>query len=177
MATRGSSRVCPTCGRVLDERLWEVCPRCREPVPAAGEELPPPGMLTNWGLGMCALIAGSMVGLALAASLESPWPLESRVVLWPTGLGALAAGFAAVVGPRLIRPARRSFERLLIALMVGAFLACTVTLVLWRNPYGLTAEVVIVTLALYMHLRHKPADWGLEDYRGGPTNPTGGEAE
>ncbi|MCX7598396.1 MAG: hypothetical protein N2512_05955, partial [Armatimonadetes bacterium] len=71
---------CPTCGRVLDERRWEVCPWCREPVPVGeGQRLAPTGMLTNWGLGMCAVTAGGWMGMALAMCMYAE-PAASTVL-------------------------------------------------------------------------------------------------
>jgi len=157
-------RVCPTCGRVLDERPWTVCPRCREPIPPPGEELPPAGMLTTFGVAMTGLVAGGMMGIGLAATLEMGWPLATRLALWPAGLGLLTAAAVAWLSVRLMRPARRSFERLMIACMGATFVLAPLTLLVWPNVYFLGGSVVAGTLLLYSWLRELPADWGLEGY-------------
>lgn len=151
---------------MLDERYWEVCPRCREPLPAPGEELPPAGMLTHWGLGMCGLVAGGMLGLGLAVSLDLGNPPPSWAILWPVVLAALGAAASAWLSRHLMRPARRSFERLMIAAMSVASVATPLTVALWRNPYALGAVIAVGTLAMYTYLRRFPHDWGLEAPRG-----------
>jgi hypothetical protein len=152
---------CPTCGRVLDERRWEFCPWCREPVGGEeGEAVAPAGMLTNWGLGMCAVTAGGWVGMALAICLYAE-PALDTMVAWmvaPAGGGALAAVW---LGRHLMRPARRSFERLMIALVFASLPLAALTVAVWRNAYFLCAGVSVGALAIYSYLRRLPPDWGL----------------
>lgn len=152
---------CPTCGRVLDERRWEFCPWCREPVPSSdAEQLPPAGMLTNWGLGMCAITAGGWVGMALAMCLYADPPPGAMLacVAGPAGGGALAASW---LGKHLMRPARRCFERLMIALVFAALPWAALTVAVWRNAYFLCGGVAVGALAIYSYLRRLPPEWGL----------------
>lgn len=122
-------------------------------------------MLTDFGLGMCGALVGGLIGIALAMVLDTSWPIESRLGLWPIGTGGAAAWFASWLAKRLIRPARRSFERLMLSFVIATIPTTFVTLVL-RNPYVLAAGVCIGSLAVYSYLRSLPPDWGLEQDRG-----------
>jgi len=119
-------------------------------------------MLTHWGLGMCGLVAGAMLGLGLAVSLDMGQPPPRWAMLWPVALGTLGAAASAWLSRHLMRPARRSFERLMIAAMGVASVATPLTVAAWRNPYALGTVVAIGTLAVYTYLRRFPHDWGLE---------------
>jgi hypothetical protein len=79
------------------------------------------------------------------------------------GPALVGAAIAAWLGPHLMRPARRSFERLLIALVLVALPMSAITAGLVRNVYFLAVGATVGSLALYAHLRSLPADWGLED--------------
>lgn len=158
----GEAPRCPSCGRELDERDWVYCPRCREPIPAPGEELPPPGMLTDFGLGMAAFVTGGWFGLAAGLCLygfrRSTMGLLMAFAFLPAAVGAyLAVG----LGRRLIRPARRSFERLLLAFMLATVPVATVAMLAVQNACFLTAAVAAGGLAIYAYIRRFPPDWGL----------------
>ena len=156
-----NSKICPSCGRILDERDWEICPRCREPIPREGEQLPPPGMLTTFGLGMCGVVIGSLMGFAMAVGASGAEPAGARILTWPAGGAIFLSTAAAWLGPKLRRPARRSFERLLIALMFMAILVSSLAAMGLTNVYALGGILCVGALAIYLHLRRLPADWGL----------------
>jgi uncharacterized membrane protein YeaQ/YmgE (transglycosylase-associated protein family) len=160
----GYWQVCPSCGRRLEGRRWQHCPFCREALPLPGEPLPPPGMLTTFGVGLCGAVVGGLVGATLTYNaLRSPEApaLPTAVVGW-VGLAAAAAAaaVAAWLAGHLMRPARRAFERLMIAMLLVTPAAVIVALG-WPNPYGLATVFVLGTALIYAHLRRLPPDWGL----------------
>ncbi|MCX7599003.1 MAG: hypothetical protein N2512_09080 [Armatimonadetes bacterium] len=125
-----------------------------------GQRLAPAGMLTNWGLGMCAVTAGGGIGMALAMCLHAE-PGSGTVLAWMAGPATGGALAASWLGKHLMRPARRCFERLMIALVFAALPWAAITVAVWRNPYFLCGGVVTAALAVYSYLRRLPPEWGL----------------
>ena len=159
MHERRRIAICPTCGRQLDERDWHHCPFCREPIPHAGEPLPPSGMMTDFGLGLFAALVSSVMTAVSISAIESSLPVGARLILLPGAAGVAAAWSASWLGRRLIRPMRRSFERIIIAAVLSLLPAATVgmaTANAWAGPGTLT----FLAAAIYAHIRHKPPDWG-----------------
>ena len=163
MDQRRRITTCPTCGRELDEREWHYCPFCREPIPRDGEAPPPAGMMTDFGLGLFSALVGSVM-VAVAVAPVDAWPVGVRATLCPMGAGAAAALGASWLGRHLIRPMRRSFERMVIAavlaLLPSAFIGLAVA-----NPWAGPGALVLLGAAIYAHIRHKPADWGYPSHR------------
>lgn len=166
------SRTCPTCGRELEEWLPDLCPACGEWIPGPGEELPPPGMLTTFGLGMVGLVSGGCIAGAIGLCIISDHDTLGLPILMAAIAGVVTAFVAANLGKHLTRPARLGFERFLLAAVVTSFFGAALAFLGLHNAYVVGGLIAVSTLLLYAHFRRQPADWGREHYRrqsfGGP---------
>ncbi len=114
--------------------------------------------MTDFGLGLFSALVGGVMAAVAAAPIDA-WPAQVRMTLCPMGAGAAAAAFGAWLGRHLVRPMRRSFERIVIAAVLALMPAAFAGLAfgnVWAGPAVLAA----LSAVIYLYIKDKPPDWG-----------------
>ncbi len=151
----GRTKICPTCGRELDERPWTVCPFCKEPLDGSL----PSGMMTDFGVGFSAALATVWLSALLLHTAPIALPPEARLFLIPIASGAVAFAVCMRLAEHLTKPMRRSFERIIIAALMAIFPAGLVA-VFSLSVWATAATAALAWAAVYSYLRRLPPEWG-----------------